>query len=116
MLKGTEFMPSLKNAILFLEDNHPISAALLDRYICSLMLQEEFQYVRGVVLGRFQISSKITKDQLKKIITSKKELQKIPVISEADFGHTLPLFTFPIGGEAKLESGYAGIKLILTKR
>ena len=53
---------------------------------------------------------------LQKIVDSKKELENIPVIAEADFGHTLPLFTFPIGGEVKLESHSAGIKLRLTKR
>lgn len=31
-------------------------------------------------------------------IKSKKELCKIPVIINANFGHTDPKFTFPIGG------------------
>ena len=28
----------------------------------------------------------------------------IPVIAEADFGHTTPQFTFPIGGRGKLSA------------
>ncbi len=40
----------------------------------------------------------------------------MPVIAEAAFGHTLPLFTFPIGGEVKLEVKSTGIKVLLTKK
>ncbi|MBD3304251.1 microcin C7 resistance protein MccF-like protein, partial [Candidatus Woesearchaeota archaeon] len=36
------------------------------------------------------------------IIKTKKELNNIPVIANADFGHTTPHITFPIGGTAKL--------------
>jgi muramoyltetrapeptide carboxypeptidase LdcA involved in peptidoglycan recycling len=116
VLQGTEFMPSLGNAIIFLEDNYPMTADILDRHIQSLILQNNFKNVKGIVLGRFQINSKITVDLLKKIINTKKELQGMPIIGGADFGHTLPLFTFPIGGEIKMESKPSGVKLILTKK
>jgi len=116
VLQGTEYMPSLKDTILFLEDNYPMTADILDRHIHSLILQPAFQHVKGIVLGRFQIKSKITMDILQKIIDSKKELKNIPVIAEADFGHTLPLFTFPIGGEAILEAKTSEIKITLTKK
>lgn len=103
ILQGTEYMPSLRDTILFLEDNYPMTADILDRHIHSLVLQKDFQYVKGIVLGRFQVNSKITVDLLKKIIDSKEELEGMPIVAEADFGHTLPMFTFPIGGEIKLE-------------
>ncbi|MBS0621563.1 MAG: LD-carboxypeptidase [Verrucomicrobia bacterium] len=115
VLQGTEYMPSLKNKILFLEDNDPMTADILDRHIHSLILQSGFKHVKGIVLGRFQVASKITKDLLEKIIHSKKELNDIPVVAQADFGHTLPLFTFPIGGEVRLESKPSGVKLTLTR-
>ena len=41
---------------------------------------------------------------LRKIIKTKKELDGIPVISNADFGHTTPIATFPIGGTAKISA------------
>ncbi len=44
----------------------------------------------------------MTLGKLANIITAKKELENIPVIANADFGHTFPLITFPIGGQAKL--------------
>lgn len=116
VLQGTEFMPSLKETILFLEDNYPITADILDKHLHSLILQPNFQYFNGIVLGRFQVKSKITVDHLKEIISSKKELKNIPVISGADFGHTLPLFTFPIGGETILKSTTSEVKILLTKK
>lgn len=116
VLFGTEYAPSLKNTILFLEDNYPMTAEVFDRHLHSLMLQSDFQYVKGIVLGRFQIDSKVTMEHLQKIVDSKKELSNIPVICGADFGHTLPLFTYPIGGEIRLESKPSGVKLTLTRR
>jgi muramoyltetrapeptide carboxypeptidase LdcA involved in peptidoglycan recycling len=109
-------MPSLRDTVLFLEDNYPMTADILDRHIHSLTLQTDFQYVNGIVLGRFQVDSKITVDLIQKIVDSKKELKGMPVIAEADFGHTLPLFTFPIGGDVRLESKPAAVKLTITKR
>jgi len=34
---------------------------------------------------------------------SKKELAKVPVIADVDFGHTQPILTFPIGGEVLVD-------------
>jgi len=42
-------------------------------------------------------------EKLKYIIESKEELKNLPIIANADFGHTNPLITFPIGGTAKLK-------------
>ncbi len=87
----------------------------LDRHIHSLILQQDFPYVKGIVLGRFQVESKITPDLVRIIVESKPELKEMPIIAEADFGHTLPMFTFPIGGEVELESRESGITLKLKK-
>jgi muramoyltetrapeptide carboxypeptidase LdcA involved in peptidoglycan recycling len=38
------------------------------------------------------------------IVKTKKELNNIPIIANADFGHTTPIFTFPIGGKVKIEA------------
>ncbi len=60
ILQGTDYIPSIRNAVLFLEDNYPTTADILDWHIHSLILQKDFQYVKGIVLGRFQVDSKIT--------------------------------------------------------
>jgi muramoyltetrapeptide carboxypeptidase len=102
LLQGTEFMPSLKDTILFLEDDEVSKPVHFDRDLQSLIHQPDFKEVKGIVIGRFQKESKMTKELLIKIIKSKKELEKIPVIADTDFGHTTPIFTFPIGGRAKI--------------
>ena len=55
-----------------------------------------------MVIGRFQRESQMEPEKLVKIIKSKQELTNIPVVVNADFGHTTPQFTFPIGGKGKL--------------
>lgn len=104
LLQGTEYMPSLKNSILFIEDNYESLSYDVDRNLQSLIHLPDFNGVKGVVFGRFQKKSKITKKLLIKIVKSKKELQNIPVIANVDFGHTEPKITFPIGGTVCIEA------------
>jgi len=54
-------------------------------------------------LGRFQQGA-MTEDQLTHILQSKKELQNIPIIANADFGHTDPKATIPIGGMLRMQT------------
>lgn len=98
LLQGTEYFPKLDGSILFLEDDDESSADTFDRDLQSLINQPGFPKVKGLVIGRFQKASKMTPELLKQIIKSKKPLDNIPVIADADFGHTDPKFTFPIGG------------------
>ncbi|MFH1751540.1 MAG: S66 peptidase family protein [archaeon] len=103
LLYGTEFMPSLKNSILFLEDDEESRAHHFDRNLQSLIHQPEFEKVKGMVIGRFQKASGISNQTLEKIIKTKKELEGIPVIAGLDFGHTTPSITFPVGGKASIK-------------
>jgi muramoyltetrapeptide carboxypeptidase len=102
LLQGTEFMPNLKGVILFLEDDEETNELLFDRDLQSVIHQPNFKYVRGLVIGRFQNKSNMTKEKLVKIIKTKKELDNIPIIANVNFGHTTPTITFPIGGKARL--------------
>ncbi|CAM4228503.1 S66 peptidase family protein [Paenibacillus typhae] len=102
LLQGTEYMPSLKDAILFLEDDFESGPEVFDRDLQSLIHQPDFEQVKGLVIGRFQRASRITRDMLETIIRSKKELLHLPVVADVNFGHTSPLITFPVGGRAKL--------------
>ena len=105
LLQGTEFMPNISNAILFLEDDDLAGAYCgveFNRNLQSLINQPHFKTVKGIVIGRFQKRSEMTIEKIKYIIQTKKELKSIPVIANADFGHTNPLMTFPIGGMVKI--------------
>ena len=53
-------------------------------------------------------------ETIKKIMLSKNELKNIPIIFNLDFGHTTPMFTFPIGGEAVLDVELDGYTLKIT--
>jgi len=115
LLQGTEFFPDISNSVLFIEDDYESNAVTFDRNLQSLLHLPNFDKVRGVVFGRFQRTSEITNDKLVKIIKTKKELEKIPVIINADFGHTQSMITFPIGGTVKLSAKDGEIKLEIVK-
>jgi muramoyltetrapeptide carboxypeptidase len=105
LLHGTEYMPPLRDSILFLEDDElpgSFSDVEFDRNLQAILHLPGFSGVRGMVIGRFQKRSEMTVAKIKTIIHSKRELRNVPVIYGADFGHTDPYLTFPIGGEAIL--------------
>lgn len=115
LLHGTKFMPNLNDSILFLEDDNETHIATIDRDLQSIIHQSGFENVKGIVFGRFQTSTKMTKKLLNQIIKTKKELQNIPIIANVDFGHTAPFITFPIGGTCKLEIKNKNVKLEIIK-
>lgn len=103
LLQGTEYMPSIKDSVLFLEDDYTSKAYDFDRNLQSLIHLPDFSGVRGIIIGRFQNESEMTDGILTQIIKTKKELNNIPVLANVDFGHTSPIVSFPIGGTCKLE-------------
>ena len=113
LLQGTEYMPSLKDSILFIEDDeesHPFS---FDRDLQSLLHQPGASGIKGIVIGRFQKDSGMTEYALQEIISSKKEINGIPVIANANFGHVHPFVTVPVGSKAvmKVKNGKATIQI-----
>ncbi len=107
LLQGTPYMPSLRDKVLFLEEDSLTGKATLktfDRYLHSLMQQTDFEYVKGIVIGRMQKGAECMIEDIQEMIASKPELAHIPIIANANFGHTTPIFTFPIGGRAKIIS------------
>lgn len=102
LLQGTEYFPDIRNSVLFLEDDAESKLPHFERDLQSLIHLPGFGEVRGIVIGRFQKASEVTREQLKKAIMAKEELRRIPVLANVDFGHTDPMITFPIGGEAEL--------------
>jgi muramoyltetrapeptide carboxypeptidase len=106
LLQGTEYMPKFdQDTILFLEDDYEGKAGNFDRDLVSLIHLPDFENVKGIVIGRFQKTSETPRKLIEQMIKSKPELANMPVIANADFGHTYPFFTFPIGGKCRLEDG-----------
>ena len=115
LLQGTEYMPSLAEAILFLEDDSEFLPHHFDRVFQGLIHLAQFKGVRGIVWGRCDRASKMTDELMDQINLGKEELKGLPIIADADFGHTYPKFTFPIGGRVKLVARRSGIELTITK-
>jgi muramoyltetrapeptide carboxypeptidase len=114
LLQGTPYMPPLEGAILFLEDDYESHTRTFNRDLESLTQLPAFEGVRGLLIGRFQKATGMTNDILDEIVRRKSKLRNIPVVSGLDFGHTDPKFTFPIGGQAKLEADHGHASLTLT--
>ena len=116
LLQGTEYMPDISNKVLFLEDDDMAGKIYLmefDRNLQSLMHMPEFKTVKGIVLGRSQVATAMTKEKWIKLIKNKKELASIPVVAGADFGHSTPIFTFPVGGRAKVSAHGNDIRITI---
>lgn len=106
LLHGTKYMPSLENKILFLEDDSLVGKEYpyeFDRNLTSLMQQPNFNKVKGIVIGRSQVQTGMNLSKWKKIL-NKRELKNIPIIINANFGHTTPTATIPIGGVCKINT------------
>lgn len=103
----TEYMPDLTNVILFLEDEdiygHNFVLELLTN-LQTLMKLDTFSKIKGLVIGRCNIDYNIMVSSLTAIVNTFEELQQIPVLYGADFGHTSPIFTFPIGGTTQINA------------
>ena len=116
LLQGTEYMTNIENKILFLEDDDMAGKIYLmefDRNLQSLIHMPEFKTVKALVLGRSQKATDMTKEKWIKLIKNKPELANIPVIAGVDFGHSTPIITFPIGGDAILKAKDNNIELYI---
>lgn len=117
LLRGTPYMPSLDGAILFLEDvSGGADVYEFDRHLQSLIQAPDFKRVKAIVIGRFENKFGMTDEKLHYILSTKPALNSLPIIANADFGHTTPIFTFPIGGLAILNAESSGnVQLIIEK-
>nr|WP_285706122.1 hypothetical protein [Microtetraspora sp. NBRC 16547] len=114
LLQGTPYMPSLDGAIVIVEDDVESHPATFARDLTSLLQLPDASAIQGLAIGRFQKQSHMTRSLLEQIIDTQPSLAGIPVLANIDIGHTYPLATFPIGGEAQL--AIAADKASLTLR
>lgn len=115
LLHGTPYMPSLRGALLCIEDDHESPARTFDRNLQSLLHLPDASEISGLVIGRFQGASGMTRAAMEHIIATKAELRNIPVIANVDFGHTYPMCTFPIGGTGEVTAADDAAKIRITE-
>lgn len=105
LLQGTPWMPSLAGRVVFVEDDYLSFPTMFARDLTSLFQVPGAESVQGLIIGRFQGQSGVTRDHLDAIIADIPALQGKPVLANLDFGHTMPLLTIPVGGTARLSVG-----------
>ena len=102
LLQGTSFWPGLKDSILFLEDDYEWKWHHMDRCFQGIVQQPDFSGVKGIVWGRFEGDSQVSRETLTKAMKATRELVGLPIIGNVDFGHANPKATIPIGGKARI--------------
>ena len=115
LLQGTEFMPSLKDSVLFIEDDEESHSRSFDRDLQSLMHLPDADSIKALLIGRFQKNSNITEEALRKIIFSKEELRNIPIIANVNFGHVQPFATLPIGATATVKAAAGQTEIFIEQ-
>lgn len=107
LLNGTPYRPEFRaDTVLFVEDCYTSGGddtAFL-RNLQALAYQPDFANVKALVIGRFQKASGLTREKLDYIVRSIPQLRGLPVIANADFGHTTPMATLPLGGRTVISS------------
>ena len=114
LLNGTEYFPCVEGDIILCleDDSYDSIPETFERNLQSLIQQPYFRQVKAILFGRFQRESIAANDSLAAIISSKKIGSNIPIVSNLDFGHTDPKFSYKIGGWASVEA-YNECKLVL---
>ena len=104
LLNGTPFAPDLTGVVLLLEDDYETGPHHFDRWLTSILQQPGADAVSGLVIGRFQRRSGMTRDLLQQIVAGQPSLRGVPGIANVDVGHTSPMATIPIGADTTLEA------------
>lgn len=105
VLAGTKFFPDLKGKILFIEEAEEGNTKMIHRFLTHLSQLINLNTLAGICIGRFASQSGFSKEDSEERIYEEvfKDIN-IPIIYNLDFGHTDPLFTIPLGGEAVIDT------------
>lgn len=116
-LSGTPYQPDTDGAILFIEDvgDH---MSRYDRMLAHMKLAGWFNRISGLIVGSFTETGD-DKDRpfgftLEEVIREHLGDRKIPIVTNAPFGHGDKLTPLPVGGQAKLEAKNGKVTLKLS--
>jgi muramoyltetrapeptide carboxypeptidase len=115
LLLGKPYLPSLADALLFIEDDLESQPPTFARNLTSLLQLHGAGGLRGLVIGRFQRASNMTRVLLEQIIAGQPGLAGLPVLANVDIGHTNPIATVPLGGQAEISAGPGDLSVVLTR-
>jgi muramoyltetrapeptide carboxypeptidase len=115
LLQGTPYLPSLSGAVLAVEDDARSTPSIFARQLTSLFQVPAAAGVRGLLIGRFQRNTGMTRSLLTRIVAGLALPAGVPVLGNADFGHTFPMATLPVGGQVRLVSAATDPHLTLLR-
>jgi muramoyltetrapeptide carboxypeptidase len=101
--------------VLIVEDDCESQPAHFARHMTSLLQLPDAATIRGLVVGRFQRASNMTRPLLEHIIARQPQLAGLPVLANVDTGHTSPMATLPIGGQIVMSADPGDLHLVLTQ-
>ena len=113
-LLGTEYLPSLDGALLFLEDVGE-DAYRVDRMFSHLRLAGLLERLAGVIIGRFTEMPARGADGaagLDRVLAHYLEPLRIPVAFGFPIGHLDDQWTLPIGVRARLDADAGTVELL----
>ncbi|WP_214771635.1 MULTISPECIES: S66 peptidase family protein [unclassified Exiguobacterium] len=106
LLAGTSYMPSFEDVVLMLEDDGSETPETIDRYFTQLRHLGVYDEISALVIGRFESQVDFDPDfTLKDIILRATRGYDFPIVLDADFGHTDPVLTLPLGVTASVRVG-----------
>ena len=103
-LMGNQFFPQMKDCILYLEENHLIDYKGVQKEFQEVLNHPGHEEIRGVIIGRFQKETEMSRELITNMIKSMKELEGLPVVANVDISHSAPIFSIPFGGRIKMEA------------
>lgn len=98
-----EYFPINRKLLLFLEASEDYTLVRLKSDLKYLIGAIKTENIRGVLFGRFPKQTRISKNDLAVLLRSLFCPDQIPIVCNLNFGHTYPLCTIPIGGNAVVQ-------------
>jgi muramoyltetrapeptide carboxypeptidase LdcA involved in peptidoglycan recycling len=104
-LRGTPYWPDMTGAILFFETSEDVpSPSWVDAVLQDYENMGTLAQVAGLLVGRPRGYTDEQKQVLDAVLLERTRRYHFPIVTGADFGHTWPQFTLPIGCMARLDA------------
>jgi len=103
-IADTEFLPKTESIILFLEEEGSVPFDQFLRNLKMLAASLDRVEIKGLCLGRFERKTNASLQTLRDFLSSDNTFRDMPVVANLNFGHTMPLSLFPIGGTCHMIS------------
>jgi muramoyltetrapeptide carboxypeptidase len=113
-LIGTDYIPEVKQRILFLEDVNE-KPHRIDRMFWQLFETGIFSKIKGLVLGEFPFCFRSPEEKTQFFDQIGNNIKKfdLPIIYDLPFGHAESMFTLPLGVEVELDlSSFEGLVIL----